>query len=479
MNNIKSKLLLISIGIALAFPTAWGQSANTEFFMSSSFTKSALNPAKRPEKGYIGIPGLTNLSVNYRTNTFTLDNFLYPGLGENGKSAWFLNKNVSASQFLKGISDNNLLHTNVDYTLLGFGFYVKDLFLSFDVSVRTSADVNIPGDIFRFAKKGVSLGTDEAGKEYNFSNTKGDLLGYTQVGFGGSYSILNQSLVIGSKIKLLFGAMHGSFNTDQLLLNVDRNEWTLHSLASMQITGPGVKYDEDGVIEDVDFDNFSAINGFGLGLDLGATFKPGKYFDFSEEYAFMDNFTFSAALTDVGFINWDKSKTTFLHTDETAIDVTGNHNIGFEDNSDNSLGKIIEDLGDRFTDAVKLKEDKTGTQKSSSGIRAKLNWGVEYALCEGKVNTGLLLTSYFNPVKTNTELTLAGAYRPASGFEVGLSYSFIPSYYGAFELALHFGPGFYIASSLGSYSVNSDGMPAKMNHLNVMVGAAIPIGAKH
>ena len=474
-----TKLLLIVIGIAFSFHTIHGQSANTEFFMRSSFTNTSLNPAKRPDKGYIGFPGLTNLSVNYRTNTFTLDNFLYPGLGEDGKSAWFLNKNVSTSRFLKEISDYNQMHMNLDYTPIGFGFYVKDLFLFFDASFRTSSDLNIPGDAFRLLKKGVALNIDDEGKTYDLSNTNADALAYTQIGFGGSYPILNNSLVIGTKLKILMGHARIRLNTDKLLLNVGQNQWTMQSQASMQVVGLSATYDEDGVFDGFDDDTPSIMNGSGFGFDLGATFKPEKYFEFTEDYTFMNNVTFSAALTDVGYIKWNKSKASYLRTDEASIDIIGNHNISFEENSEQSLSEIIESLSDRFEDAIKLKEDPNNTKINSSGIRAKLNWGIEYALLEEKINTGILLTSYFNPIKTNTELTLAGAYRPARGFEVGLSYSFIPSYYQSFEFALHFGPGFHITSNYGIFPVNGDGIPVRTNAFNLQFGVAIPIGAKH
>ena len=471
-NNLKT--FLIITGLCFAFHSVLAQSSNTEYFMTSSFVNTYTNPAKRPEKGYVGIPGLTNFNVDLKTNTLNLDHFLFPGVGEGGKTGWFLNENVSYSDFMKNISSQNYLGTNANVTLAGFGFYVKDLFLSFDISERCNILANIPKGLFDFVKSGFNAdGNTE--KIYNLSNLGVNADAFTQVGFGGSYPFLNHSLVLGAKVKILLGMAHANFNLDDMRIDIGNNLWKVSTQASGVMLIPGVQaeYDENGKVSKFNSDgSTSFVNGSGLGIDLGATFKPGKIFGLEGNLAWINKLTVSAALTDIGFISWDKSKMTSVATHPQETIVTGNHTASIDGSSD-----MFKDIGDAFNDAVAFYP--TTTTKTTTGLGAKLNWGIEYALMKDKLNVGFLNTAYFNPVKTISEFTVAGAYRPTGGVEVGLSYSFVHSNFNTFGFALHLGNCFYIASDYVIPHVNSEFIPTTSKGINFQLGVAIPIGKKH
>ncbi|MCL1938591.1 MAG: DUF5723 family protein [Candidatus Azobacteroides sp.] len=470
--NIKTFLFIA--GLCFTFHSTFAQSSNTEYFMSSSFTKTFTNPAKRPEKGYVGIPALTNVAVDLKTNTLNLDNFLFPGVGENGKTGWFLNENVSYDDFMENISSKNYLGVNVDYTILGAGFYVKDLFLSFDISARANAGINLPKDLFDFAKTGFATG-EEAEKVYNLSNLRANANAFTQIGFGGSYPFLDSSLTLGAKIKVLLGVAHADFNLDEMRIQINDNVWKASTQASgvMIIPTVQVEYDKKGKVRRFNTDgSFSFVNGWGLGLDLGATFKPSRIFNFTGDFAWLDKLTISAALTDIGFISWNKNKMISLTTNPQELIVTGNHTIDINE-SDN----LFKDIRDNLEDAVAFYPSTSS--KTTSGLGAKLNWGMEFALMKDQLNIGFLNTAYFNPVKTISEFTIAGAYRPLSGVEVGLSYSFVHSSFQTIGFALHLGPCFYISSDYAIPHVNSQFIPTSSQAFNVQFGFAIPIGKKH
>ncbi|MDR3340742.1 MAG: DUF5723 family protein [Candidatus Symbiothrix sp.] len=477
MNNIRFniiKTILFFAGIGFCLHSTSGQSVNTEYFMSSSYSKTSFNPALRPEKGYIGIPGLTNLSLGYKTNTFKLDNFVFPGIGENGKSGLFLHEKVSYDDFMKGISDNNYLDMGVDYTLLGFGFYAKDLFLSFDVSARANTTTNVPKAFFDFVKQGFAL--KENGSDYDFSNLHVNANAYTQIGIGGSYPVLNHSLVLGAKAKILLGMANARLDIDNMHLTLEQDNWRINSQASLRVNYPGmqIEYDQDGKFKKLGSSGKSSfINGSGFGFDLGATFNPGKYFDFKDDLAFWNGFTVSAALTDVGYITWnDNTEYLSANTDNQVIIGTDKSPIDL--NSDD----VFSDLKDYFTDALSLKKAADASLKSS-GLGAKLNCGIEYAFLQNKFNVGVLNTNHFSPAKTISEFTLAGAYRPTNEVELGLSYSFVHGECKTFGLALHLGHGLFIAGDYLIPHVNSDFMPTSTKALNIQLGFAIPIGAKH
>jgi len=466
INNIKTSLIIT--GLCFASYSVLAQSTNTEYFMSSSFTNTFTNPAKRPEKSYIGIPGLTNLFGDFKTNTLNLDHFLFPGVGEDGKTGLFLNENVSYDDFMKNISQKNYLGVNFDYTIFGVGFYIKDLFLSFDISARANVGVNIPKDIFGFVKSSFTAGENEE-KIYNLSNLNVNANSFTQLGIGASYPVLNQSLVLGAKVKILYGIAHANFNLDNMSVNISNNVWKVSTQASGEMVIPTVQaeYDEEtGKVSKFNTDGpTSVFNGSGFGLDLGATFAPGKISDAE----WLKPLTVSAAVTDIGFISWDKSKIISLATHPKDVIVTGNYDIHV-DESDN----IFKDLGDAFSDAVAFYPSPTS--KTTSGIGAKMNWGIEYLLLNGKLNAGFLNTYYFNPAGAISEFTIAGAYRPVGAIELGLSYSFVHKNVG---LALHLGPFLYISSDYAFPHVNSYFIPTTSKGVNIQLGLAIPIGKKH
>ncbi|MDR1631821.1 MAG: DUF5723 family protein [Dysgonamonadaceae bacterium] len=463
-----TKIILALLGASFFIHSAFGQSAHTEYFMSSSYFKTSLNPALRPSRGYIGIPVLTNISVGYRTNTFALDNFLFPGVGENGKTGLFLNENVSYDQFMNGISDQNYLNLDLNETILGFGFYAGNAFLTVDASLRINAGINIPKDVFDFLKKGVTL--DGNDKTYDLSNVSLDAIAYGQIGLGGSFSLLDNSLLLGVKVNALLGLANGLINLDKMKLNIRRDQWSVtETQASIQLAMKGLKpkyNEEDGRFDGFDSDDVAiGVNGFGLGFDLGAALKLGCLA--GNKSSFLDNLTVSAAVTDLGYIKWDNSL--YLATNPTDIIISGDKEISFE-NSEN----IFADLEDSFKDAYDFKE-KPDKIEEKTNLNAKFNWGIEYAFSKN-VHVGFLSTTHFNSIKTISEYTVGGAIRPVDGLEAGLSYSFIHGGFQTVGLSLHLGPFFYIASDYVFPKTNSMFIPVSAKALNLQIGLAIPIG---
>jgi hypothetical protein len=472
---IQRSIVLLAFLFSAQFLLA--QSTNTEFFMTSSPANIALNPAKRPEKGYIGIPGFTNFKLDYRTNTFTLDQFLYPGLGKDGKTAFFMNEAISYSQFMNGISDNNFLHLGADYTPMGFGFYIKKVFLSVDASLRMKTAFNLPGSFFSFLKKGLNESGDDL--SYDFKNASATATAFAQLGAGASYPFLNNSLVVGAKAKLLFGIANAHLQIDQMHLNLAHDQWNVRSQASMHLTYPNqnIKYDDQGVFTGVDADGDQPLlNGSGMGFDLGVTFTPGRFFDFGDKLGFLNRFTVSAALIDLGSITWKNN--IYLATNPNDVLITdGNRSTNFE-----NFGDLFDEFSDSVDDVLAFRKQQ-GHASRTTPIGSQLNLGLEYNLND-HFNLGYLSTTRYDPVETVSEHTLGAAYYPATGFEVGMSYSFVYSRFRTFGLAIRIGSGFFIAADyLLPQVANADfitlPIPTTVRAFNLQMGCVVPIGGRH
>lgn len=467
-----TKLILALSGVLFLTCPAFGQTAHTEYFMSPSYFKSSLNPAFRPSRGYIGIPGLTNLSLEYRTNSLMLDKFLFPGVGENGKAGLFLHENVSYDKFMNGISDRNYLNLDINETLLGFGIYVKDAFLTFDASLRADVEVNIPKGVFAFLKE------FKNDKRYNLSGISTNAIAYGQIGLGGSYPFLSNSLLVGAKVKFLLGLTNFQTDFDKLTLRLGNDKWTIETVqASIRYAMKGLKPKYSGG-NDTRFDGFNSddaaigLCGFGLGLDLGAAFKPAYLF---EDYTpALNNFTVSAAITDLGFISWDKNNSAYLEADARDITVTGiDKEIDVENAED-----IFDGLNNAVKDIYDFRERPTKTA-GPTRLKAKLNYGIEYAFPKNHINVGVFSTTYFNATQTISECTIGGSIKPIDLLEAGLSYSFV---YGGFRTAgfsLHLGQYFYIASDYIFPQTNSQFLPVSAKAFNFHMGFAVPFGATY
>jgi hypothetical protein len=479
VQNNKFKFLLLASLLCFIFNKVNAQTTNTGFFMSSQYNKSAFNPAFRSEKSYLGVPVLNNFYVDLKTN-LNLDRFIFP---DSPKSKTFMHPDISYSQFMNGISPNNFLNADVSYTFASIGFYLGEGFWTIDLGLKVHAEANIPKNVFNFIKKGITLG-DQDEIIYNLSGIQAVANAYTELGVGYSVPILDDDLlIVGAKGKILIGLARGKAYLDKLRYVVGKNQWTVDSHASMQILYPGAKirpsYDEDGYLDKLEgFDKIRpAISGYGLGLDLGATFKPGKLAGLNS--GILDKLTLSAAITDIGFISWASKNATYLATNPQTTIITGNRDISFEEGEGDSLGDIFSEVGDSLRRAMNLVEDQSHSSGEIAGIRMKLNIGAEYEVLRERLNIGILSSTYFNQSHTFSEITLAGAFRPAEFFEVGLSYSFLYSKFDTFGLAINFVPrkgmNLFLGSDYIIPHINSDFLPTSTKGLNFHLGMTIPI----
>ena len=115
MKNYRSFLAVAALGMASA---ASAQNLNSGYFTEGYLYRHDLNPAFANEQNYIAMPALGNFNVGINSN-LGVDDVLF---NVNGRTALFLNPNVSASEFLSGINDKNKINENLKIQILGAGF---------------------------------------------------------------------------------------------------------------------------------------------------------------------------------------------------------------------------------------------------------------------------------------------------------------------------------------------------------------------
>ncbi len=484
MNTIYKNIrfFLLVAGVFCSMLPAFAQTTNTGYFMKSQHSRTSFNPALRPEQGYFGFPFLANIYADVKTNTFNLDHFIFPG-GTQSKT--FLHEDISNDDFLKNIGENNYANIDLSYSLFSMGFYSGESFWTIDLGVKAHIDANVPYSFFEFGKKGFSANNPSI---YNIGNSRGTATGYGELGLGYSRPFLDNTLVVGVKGKLLLGFVDTDFYLKNLTVDAGKDVWTMSSHAMIEGSAPGLKatYKDDGTLDELEMDGFG-ITGSGFGFDLGATYKLSTLAESINGPLsdIVNRFTVSAALTDIGFISWSKKNSVYLATDPMEQVVTGEYifSTNGDENDENSFENQIEKIGDAVEDAMELREDSEKSGDRSTSLRMKMNFGLEYEFLKDKLSGGLLSTTYFNKSHSVTEFTMAGAYKPVSWFEAGLSYSFVHSKFNTFGLALNFVPSkglnLFLASDYIIPHWNSDYVPTTMKAYNVQFGLTIPLGQKH
>lgn len=268
-----------------------------------------------------------------------------------------------------------------------------------------------------------------------------------------------------------------------LKVDAGLDEWRIRSQASLQASAPGLtpEFDEDDKFDSFDWNNGFGIPGYGLGFDLGGTYSFKNVAESASGTlsTILSNLSLSVALTDIGFISWNKKNNNYLYSTLEDQVVTGNFVIDF-DNDNSSLQDDIDNIKDTFEEIIEFKE---GDAKSrTTGLRTNLNIALEYEILKDLLSAGVISTTRFNAAQNITETTLAVTYRPVKWFEGALSYSFIHSKFNTFGLVLNFNPThgvhFFLASDYIIPHVNGEFLPVTSRALNFQMGLSIPMGAR-
>ena len=417
MKNL-NKYLAVAVMVGAATGVS-AQALNSGYFLDGYLFKHQLNPALESDKAYFSIPVLGNINIGTRGN-IGLGNFLYPTA--NGGLTTFMNSSISADEFLNGLSTNNKLAMNLDMSILSAGFRAWGGFNTIDIGLRSHTALNIPKDMLEFMKVGQSGPTTV----YDMGDMGMSSANYVEVALGHSRQITDK-LRVGAKVKFLLGGMYADMSLKNSHVTLSENEWVVSANGEMNIAAKGMTVPEkDGGL--VDFDNIEydspGLSGFGLGIDLGAT------------YEVIDNLTVSAAVKDLGFMGWTNN--TYASTNNEPWRFDGFENLSFSD-EDNKLENQLDALGDEFEDYANLHRRSTGG-KLSRALAATLNLGAEYALpMYDKLSFGFLSSTRINGKYSWSEGRFSANVSPLSWFEAGINYG-ITSYGSTMGWIVNFHP---------------------------------------
>ena len=277
--------------------SSMAQGLNSAYFTNDYKYRHDLNPAFGNDQGYFSFPGMGNINVktmgNFGYEDIVYDNPQYPSESDKKKTT-FMNPYITdgLSGFHKG---DNKIGSEISIGILSAGFKAFNGYNTIEVNSRTNVAGILPYELFEFAK-------NTGNKTYNIGDINMEAMSFAEVALGHSHNI-GKKLRIGAKIKFLFGVADASFKFKNVTADLENSDkWTISGDAQASVSMKGFKYKSETKDYKSSTDTYERINsaevkgaglgGFGMAVDLGGVYKVNQ------------DFTVSAALLDLGFINW-------------------------------------------------------------------------------------------------------------------------------------------------------------------------------
>ena len=420
----KTALAMLLAAVATA---GTAQDLNSAYFTEDYKYRHDMNPAFGNEQGYVAMPILGNLNIKLQGNVGAGD-VLYRnpryGLPGEKKTVTFMHPSISYDEAMKGFSDNGLkIAGDIKLTLISVGFKAFGGYNTIELNEKTMFGLSLPKNIVEFAK---SAHNDN----YSFEDLAMRAYSYAEVALGHSREI-NDQLRIGAKVKALIGGGRADLEMDNMHAHLMGDTWYLEGQARAQLNVKGLELESTTEeyktryttsptgqqvaqtykrVDDVDVDG-AGIGGFGLGVDLGAIYRLN------------DDLTLSAAITDLGFINW--SDNVVAETPGGVFQFDGFHDLAIRD-SYAAGSKTFSDRGDEYSDQLAdflNLEDKGNQGSRTTALAATASIGAEYKLpAYDKLSFGLLAQQRFNGKFSCTEGRLSANWTPLKWLDGGINF---------------------------------------------------------
>ena len=395
------KKIYIVAAFSLLAAGASAQNTRTGYFNDQYLYRYEMNPALGNEKNFVGWLPLGNINVSMQ-GTLHLTDVLY---NIDGRTTTFLNPGVSAQEVLGNLGANNRVGFDVKIPIVSVGFKALGGYNNVGINVRASGDVRVPKALFSLLKEGVSNQT------YDINNVGGRADAFAEIVLNHSRDLTSEWRV-GGAMKFYVGA--GAFNAklDKAQLALGEDSWKITSEGSLaaNIKNFMWKQNDKGLMDGAHYDSFG-MNGFGIGFDLGAVYKP----------AGLPDWEFSLAFTDLGFISWSNNE--LASTNGVKQFESDRYTFNVDDDATNSFKNEWEIMKDDL-EALYEFDVMGDTGAKVRGIGATMNAGVNYTLpAYRKLNFGLLNTTRINGPYSWTDFRLSANVAPVKCFSASAAFS--------------------------------------------------------
>ncbi|MFZ2286762.1 MAG: DUF5723 family protein [Bacteroidales bacterium] len=429
------KIMMLLLLTAVTGSIAEAQTSNVLYYMNLP-QRTSLNPALQPSgRTYVGLPGISDISVRVDNNFLSLSDMFSNGVISDSTFT-ILNRSEDLDNFIAGLGNNNSLEPQAAVQLFGLAFTVgDDLRISFDITERADANFVLPGDLIRL---GIQGNESYIGRNIDMSSMRADMKYYHEMGLGASKNI-TEKLRVGARLMFLSGVASAYLTNNGMTLTVNEdNTHTLDADVSLNLSAPVIftRDETDGTIDNIRFDEdrFNEGNDY-LSYGLGFA-NPGLGIELGAEYRFNELFAVSAALTDIGFINWKRDRS------EVYITKTFEFNgLTMQDVYDESVSfsELTNWAADSLQKSIELNESP-----GSYTTYLPFNMTAGFSFTPADFFTaGLLSQTRFEGKQVHEALTLSGNINLGNALSTTLAWTVANRRYDNLGFGLAFRGGFF------------------------------------
>lgn len=459
INKIYKNQLLFALMVLLYILPVNAQYTNTLYFMDWLPQHNQLNPSFQPKKNfYVGMPIVNGLEFNTGNNYWSLYDIATP---KNGALIFFYDK----AKAISSLNKENSLFFNMQSNLSSWGFRAKSLYLTFNISTKMFSSFVVPGDLYKFALNGFDTATN-----YNFNGLGFNAQAYTEAAFGLS-KVWNDEFTFGVKGKILIG--HANLSSDYRKMGfssgIDKTTQNMFLNINSDVTfnmfAPGAEVTPDAngkvSLDSIKINSPSVSNflgNYGLGLDLGVTYRP------------IEELKLSLSVLDIGMIRWSGNVYNFT--------LKGNYNyIGPEIEFVGENSKI--NPGEALINTLDTSFKATSSKLAfNTFLPWRVMFGAEYFL-HPRISVGLLSATQYYRGNFMEQIMLSGNFRILKLIQIIPSYSFIGNGFSSMGMGMLYNLGpmqFYLMSDNIPVVWSKYFIPYKFKYINLNLGFNITFG---
>jgi hypothetical protein len=458
-------LLVLNLGL---LTTLKAQNSQTLYYLNRVPQSTFMNPAIQPTCNFfLGLPVVSSIQMGVGNNAFSLTDIIkkHP---TNDSLILFLHPDADydKADFIAKLGDNNMFFEDFQTDLLSFGFRVKKMYFTFNLSEKLNVSFNYPKDLMVLAL----YGNEEFFNQTSDFSTMGvNMLAWREYGLGVSRQF-GKDLTIGIRGKVLFGHVAATTDNRSMGLYFSRDSIYMDANTSVNISGPvTATTNTDGEFDGLEgngpenaditwiTDWFLQHNNMGLGVDLGVYYQPIK------------KLALSLSIIDLGYIKWD--------TDITNLELKGNYTFKGIDLGEQVINDTIDDPFDLLLDSLENSFTISNKSKSfTTGLGTKVYAGASW-LVSKKFDLSFLYRGYYLNDHLNSAYTFSANARPVRWISTTISYSIMNGSYNNIGLGIVLG-----GAPLQLYFIADNASAALWGHqttsVNFRAGLNIAFGCR-
>lgn len=455
MKKIQYILAIALLTAVSSLSTFAQQNLRTAYFLDGYTYNYKLNPAMAPERAFFAVPMIGNFGVGAETN-LAVSTFLYPT--GNGNMTTFLNESIDGKEFLGKLNTLNNINASVNENLMAMGFRIGKTFHTIDLSLKADVSASLPKDLFAFIKTGSSDGATS----WDISRTGVRADSRLELAYGFSVSVTDW-MRIGARAKFLVGIVRADAVIDDLQLKMTGEEWSVTGHGNAEISVPTLILDDIEEIDDA-MEEYYSDPSTGFAFDLGASFD------------FLEYFTASVSVLDLGSIKWNQTTTAVMPGGKWSYG--GFDNISFADGG--GIDSELDKLGESLEDMLKMEITGEGIKKTNS-LAATVHAGLEVRMpFYERLTFGVLGTKRIDGIYSWTEGRVSANLAPTNWFSLAGSCAvseFGNSVGGVVNIHL---PGLNLYAGLDSFlplmNVTPQYIPIDSANTNLTAGLTLTFG---